>query len=105
MNLNYLIPGMEKPVQANTGNADSHLWVDWVHHMVEANPDTNFFYTTETTDIWEDSMNYKELLRKYIDHVGEREGVTFLRDFDRSKSPWAIKFTDDEWAALQQLDN
>lgn len=46
-------------------------------------------------------MNFEELLRKYIDHVGQCEGVTFL------SSRWAgdstVEFSDEEWAELQRL--
>lgn len=43
-------------------------------------------------------MNYRELLIKYIDHVGYREGVTFLSDGDSDC------FTEEEFAELQKLD-
>jgi hypothetical protein len=44
--------------------------------------------------------DYRTLLLKYIDHVGNCEGVTFLGDRDRNKS----LFTEEEWTLLQQLD-
>lgn len=44
------------------------------------------------------AMDYRELLRKFINHVGDCEGVTFLRNVDRTD--W---FTDEEWAELQKL--
>lgn len=36
-------------------------------------------------------------MRKYIDHVGEEEGVDFLSPL------YYDRFTDEEWAALQEL--
>jgi hypothetical protein len=42
-------------------------------------------------------MDYKELLIKYINHVGNNEGTTFL-DFQDDA------FTDAEWAELTALD-
>ena len=48
-------------------------------------------------------MNYRELLKKYIEHVAECEGITFLRDQDRYDSLDVI--SDDEWAELQTIDS
>ena len=45
-------------------------------------------------------IDYKELLRKYIDHVDKMEGTDFLsfrKDFSEC--------TDTEWAAIQQIRN
>jgi hypothetical protein len=52
----------------------------------------------EIVDELAEFVNYRELLKKYIDHVGEEEGVTFLH------SRPAGRFTDEEWAELQVLD-
>lgn len=49
-------------------------------------------------------MDYKKLLMKYIDHVYNSEGVTFLADSKRNAWPDSVKFTDEEWAELQRLD-
>jgi hypothetical protein len=55
MKLNYVIPNTGRAVQAaGHANPESNIWTDWLHHMIAANPDTIFFYTTETTDIFED---------------------------------------------------
>ena len=43
-------------------------------------------------------MDYKALLQKYIRHVGEEEGVTFIED---RKPEYA---TEEEWAELERLD-
>jgi len=44
-------------------------------------------------------MNYKELLIKYINHVADNEGVTFIKDHWRGDT-----FTQDEWDELIKLD-
>jgi len=46
-----------------------------------------------------DEIDYKELLRKYITHVGYSEGVTFLKYRDERL------FSEDEWSVLQELDD
>lgn len=43
-------------------------------------------------------MDYRDLLLKYINHVGEEEGTTFL-SWDRHDH-----FTEEEWDELQRLD-
>jgi len=50
---------------------------------------------------------YRVLLRKYIDHVGECEGTTFITDRSRQRSHQfaQIEFTDEEWAELERLGN
>lgn len=49
-------------------------------------------------------MNYRQLLKKYINHVGIAEGVTFLEDFERSSRFDSPNFTDEEWAKLKELE-
>jgi hypothetical protein len=46
----------------------------------------------------EDTIDYKQLLRKYIEHVGQTEGTTFI-----SKVNWCsdITFNDEEVAELE----
>ena len=44
-------------------------------------------------------MDYKELLIKYINHVADNEGVTFIKDTWKGDS-----FTDEQWAELVALD-
>lgn len=51
-----------------------------------------------------DSMNYKKLLLKYINHVGICEGTTFLGDHNRNEWDDTVEFTDEEWEALKELD-
>lgn len=50
-------------------------------------------------------MDYRQLLKKYIDHVGEYEGSTFLQDYMRSNYPDMPDFTDEEWAELKKLED
>jgi hypothetical protein len=45
-------------------------------------------------------VDYRELLQKYIDHVGECEGVTYIRLKHRKVG----QFTEPEWQALRELD-
>lgn len=44
-------------------------------------------------------LDYKELLRKYIDHVSTEEGTDFLHDGPN----YDLTFTDEEWKELQDL--
>ena len=46
------------------------------------------------------ASNYRELLRKYIDHVGDCEGVTFISMQHRRPGT----FTEEEWAVLREID-
>lgn len=50
-------------------------------------------------------MDHRQLLKKYIYHVGECEGTTFLSDLHRPLSKYREAFTDEEWAELQKLEN
>lgn len=46
-------------------------------------------------------VDWREVLRKYIDAVGDAEGVTFIpRDLDSAQYHG---FTEDEWHALREL--
>lgn len=45
-------------------------------------------------------MNYKDLLLKYINHVAENEGVTFIKEHCRNDD----LFTEAEWGELVKLD-
>ena len=46
------------------------------------------------------NFDYRLLLLKYIQHVGEAEGVSFLGDFHAGNP----LFTKKEWDMLQELD-
>lgn len=74
-------------------NAGRHCWDE--HRCVESHP-----HDWKHTDDFE--LDYKELLKKYIDHVGDSEGTTFL--MYRPREHCRITFTDQEWAELQSLD-
>lgn len=47
-------------------------------------------------------MDYEQLLRKYLEHVRQSEGINFL---DRLNATYGsdVKFTDEEVAALERL--
>jgi len=44
-------------------------------------------------------MDYRALLKKYIGHVEQEEGTTFLQDHRYTRT----RFTPSEWAELQVL--
>lgn len=44
-------------------------------------------------------IDYRKLLKKYITHVSECEGVTFINDWRRT-----VHFTNEEWDELELLD-
>lgn len=46
-------------------------------------------------------IDYRDLLRRYIRHVGECEGITFMPPRHESE----IVFTADEIAELRRLDD
>lgn len=53
----------------------------------------------------ETPIDYKELLRKYIDHVGSCGGDQFLNDYHRDTSTEdGIVFSDEEWTELHKTD-
>ena len=45
-------------------------------------------------------MDYKALLMKYINHVADNEGVTFIKEYCRNDE----LFTQEEWDELIKLD-
>ena len=47
-------------------------------------------------------MDIRELLKKYIAHVGEREGSTCLGRVDKANT--VIPFTEEEWDTLKSLE-
>lgn len=48
-------------------------------------------------------MDYRLLLKKYINHVGNCEGISFLGDSHVSGA-WQSGIDEAEWAELQRLD-
>lgn len=59
LTLNYIFPDEEADVVSTAVNPDMHNFDVWVDSMVRTNPDTIFFYTIPTTDIWEDDSVLK----------------------------------------------
>lgn len=51
------------------------------------------------------TIDYKGLLQKYIEHVHECEGVTFIenRSWPLHASEGSTAFTKEEWAELERL--
>lgn len=52
MKLNYVMPGGQ--VIQQSFDEEAGFYLNWLDHMVEANPNTIFFYTVDSTNIWED---------------------------------------------------
>lgn len=48
-------------------------------------------------------MDYRELLMKYIAHVGDCEGITYVHHIGQRSD--SVKFTEDEKAELKRLDD
>lgn len=48
-------------------------------------------------------INYRELLRKYIEYVEECEGINFITDLPRTSPFVDVKFTKIEWEELNKL--
>lgn len=47
-------------------------------------------------------LNYRNLLKKYIKHVGYIEGVDYLGEYDRGDEDNDF-FNDDEWQEMRKL--
>jgi hypothetical protein len=45
---------------------------------------------------------YKELLKKYIQHIKQCEGISFISKIGSPESE--VFFTDDEWHKLMELE-
>lgn len=45
------------------------------------------------------TMNYRYLLKQYIKHIGEREGVSFIGPYEKSDF-----FSDSEWKEMIEID-
>ena len=46
-------------------------------------------------------MDYKELLKKYMKHVGAREGASFVESELGDRSDF---FSDEEWKEIRKID-
>ena len=53
LTVNYLHPGMTEPL-VSVADPEANNFDFWINHMTSEYPDTIFFYTTETTDIFEE---------------------------------------------------
>lgn len=55
----------------------------------------------------DDYIDYKNLLRKYMNHVGVCEGIVFMdkgsRVYSSEGGVGDIKFTDEEWKVLEVM--
>lgn len=49
-------------------------------------------------------IDYKDLLRKYIQHVGECEGISYIHALNHSYMS-KVLFSDEEVNALQALES
>jgi hypothetical protein len=50
-------------------------------------------------------MDWRKLLRKYIQHVTDNEGISFLEDGSRRRNRDCIELSDEEWTALRELES
>lgn len=58
----------------------------------------------QSTRITAMTVDYRKLLLKFIEHVNEHEGTTFLNPGDRSSYEGMPEFTDEEWDELKRLE-
>ena len=49
-------------------------------------------------------MDYRELLKKYMLHVGEQEGITFLDSMHNQPSGF-VEFSKEEQNELRKIEN
>lgn len=49
------------------------------------------------------SLDHRALLKKYLQHVGDCEGVFFLRTRPNKNWPGGERFNDAEWEELQAI--
>lgn len=54
LTLNYLYPPYMTEATRSTINTDMPTFNEWIDFMVKDNPSAIFFFTVETTDIWEE---------------------------------------------------
>lgn len=48
-------------------------------------------------------LDYRDLLIRYILHVAESEGTTFLSEHRRPAASGEVQFSDEQWAELGKL--
>lgn len=61
LKLNYIVPGGDV-VESGIRPSETPGYTHWLHSLVNYNPDTIFFYTTETTDIFEKEWDYNTVV-------------------------------------------
>lgn len=49
-------------------------------------------------------VDYEDLLKRYIKHVGECEGTTYLQDWHRDFMSARELFSNEAWGELQRID-
>jgi hypothetical protein len=47
-----------------------------------------------------DNIDYKHLLKKYMQHIIDEEGVSYIRNYFRNTEI----FTEEEWQTLKQIE-
>lgn len=67
-----------------------------------ATPDTTKVCTYRLTIVPDDEqVRYLDLLRRYIEHIGDCEGIDYLSTEKRALNPHL--FTDAEWTELRRI--
>lgn len=74
LRLNYVYANtyLESPC-----NTEMEGFEDWLHHIIEANPNMIFFFTVDSTDIWPDAPVEFE----YNTVLGHSEYGTIMHTF------------------------
>jgi hypothetical protein len=49
--------------------------------------------------------DYRDLLKRYMDHVGQSEGVTFVMEIGKSYCLSKVEFTYDEITELNKIND
>jgi hypothetical protein len=58
--LNYI--SEDKVISTQLSDWDAPGMVAWLHSMIESNPDLNFFFTVDSTDIWDKEWDYNTIV-------------------------------------------
>lgn len=66
MKLNYTLPSGAVH-QIAFHDMESEYYLAWLESMVKMAPDTIFFYTVDSTDIWEKEWDFNEVVTKMIE--------------------------------------
>lgn len=76
LTLNYVTMDGDR-IKVPLSNMDAVGYDIWLEHMVDSNPKIIFFYTVDTTDIWEKEWDFNEV------------ALILLKDMD-PEFPWEI---------------